>query len=461
MRLARDLQVRDAAKRRAAAEELSQADERAVYPLIKALRDEDAGVQDAAMRSLISIGGETTAYMVLPLLREDSYLRNTAILILRDIGSAAAPLLYPLLKDKDGDIRKFAIDLLTEIRDGVLPEKICPHLSDPNPNVRASAARSMGLLGYREAVPALIRALSDEEWVCFSVLEALGELQDENAAGAVAGLLSAGPGPLRYAAVEALGKIGSPGSIEALTEHFAKADVLEKSSVVKSLLRLGVAPSMPGVTEELLKMLASDDWDDKITGLRGLSELKVSSAMNAVLDAGGSLDPSEPESEERLLLVRRALMGFGCIDALIAALYDPSVRYRGRVIAVNVIGDLRCREAVPHLLQLLEHDVRDVRRASIEALSDIDGAEVRKVLISAVDDYDSHVRKAAVTALGKIGDKTGFAPIIGLLRGEQYTDVIEEAVRALFAIDRERFLEQLDEFGGPVRDVAGWVEGAA
>lgn len=64
----------DASIRRLAAEELALADERAIYPLIKALKDDSPGVQDASIRSLISIGGEVTAYMVTPLLREDTPL---------------------------------------------------------------------------------------------------------------------------------------------------------------------------------------------------------------------------------------------------------------------------------------------------------------------------------------------------------------------------------------------------
>ncbi len=106
--LINELGSHDGAERRFAAEELSAGDERAVYPLIKALKDKNHGVQDAAMRSLIEIGGEITAYMVLPLLREDAFLRNTAVIILQEIGAAAIPLLGPLFSDKDDDIRKFA-----------------------------------------------------------------------------------------------------------------------------------------------------------------------------------------------------------------------------------------------------------------------------------------------------------------------------------------------------------------
>ena len=173
-----DLSHPDSNKRHLAAEALAEGDERSIYPLIRAMKDENPGVQDAAMRSLISIGGEITAYMVMPLLRDEPLLRNTAMIILKETGQPAVPLLRPLLKDKDYDIRKFAIDLISEIKQCDYPEELVNLLSeDPNPNVRAAAAKALGLLDYREAIPRLIEALQDEEWVCFSVLEALSHAE--------------------------------------------------------------------------------------------------------------------------------------------------------------------------------------------------------------------------------------------------------------------------------------------
>jgi len=118
----------DSSQRRSAAEELAFADERAVYPLIKALRDESTAVQESATQALITLGnsddskflvniGEFVTYMVIPLLREEqAYLRNTALLIIKEVGHRAINLLYSLLKDKDPDIRKFALDLIADIK---------------------------------------------------------------------------------------------------------------------------------------------------------------------------------------------------------------------------------------------------------------------------------------------------------------------------------------------------------
>lgn len=156
----------DPSMRRAAAEALGDSDERAIYPLIKALRDENTGVQDAAMRSIIAIGGDVTAYMAIPLLREGPFLRNTARIILRQVGRQSAPLLRPLFADKDDDIRTFAVDLIADIGWCDYPREIVRMLeTDQNQNARTAAARALGLLDYREGLPALIAALKDNEWV--------------------------------------------------------------------------------------------------------------------------------------------------------------------------------------------------------------------------------------------------------------------------------------------------------
>ena len=152
-RLIKELSHHDPSKRRFAAEALAEGDERAVYPLIKALRDDNFGVQDAVTHSLMSIKNEVTAYMMLPLLREDAFLRNTALIILREMGNFTIPLLIVLLNDKDDDVRKFALDLIYDIQYCNYPDKLVEMLkNDPNANVRAAAAKALGILNYKQAI---------------------------------------------------------------------------------------------------------------------------------------------------------------------------------------------------------------------------------------------------------------------------------------------------------------------
>jgi HEAT repeat protein len=454
-KLLRDINDKDASRRRSAAEALSDGDERAIYPLIRALKDDNFGVQDAAMRSLMEIKGETTAYMVLPLLRENSYLRNTAIMIIREMGKIAVPLLYVLLNDRDDDVRKFALDLIHDIQYCGYPEKLVELLTgDQNANVRAAAAKTIGMLQYKKAIPQLIKALSDEEWVCFSALEALTYFKDDSAIDAIMALLNNPDETIRCAAIEALGKIGSSKAVQHLTEHISRAEGFEKIAAIKSLVMIGCVPSLPGISEVLIDMLKEDEWDDKLTAIKGLVDLKAENAIYHMVDMAGSFDLSEPDSDDKLQSIKDAVHSFGCNDSLIALLNDDSVKYRGKVVVIEIVGDLRCKKSVPALIKLLKSDFRDVRRTSIKSLGQIESNEAKECLMEAISDDDSHVRKTAVAALGKIGEMTVFEPLMKMLHNEQYNDVIDEFINALMNINSTLFMSRVGEFNENIRKIA-------
>lgn len=458
-RLLRELSSPEPSDRRSAAEALSEGDERALYSLVKTLHDNNIGVQDAAMRSLIAIGGEITAYMVLPLLRDDACSRNTALIILKEIGAEAIPLLYPLLSDKDDDVRKFVIDLITESGQCNYPEAVANLLSvDPNPNVRAAAAKAVASIQYTEALPKLLAALRDEEWVCFSALEALATMKDAltpESIEAIASLLENPSDAVRFAAIEALGNIGSPLSSEALLRRLSVVEGFEKTEIIKSLVQTGLTPDMPIISEALMEMLRDNEWEDKLIALKGLAELRHDKAIHTIIDVAGSLDLSEPENEERMFVIKDALRGFGCAEALTDIIADPSIRYRGKAIAIDVAGDLGCTKVTPHLIALLETNIKDLRRASIKALNEMKDDEATQAVTQALEDYDGDLRKIAVTALGRIADRASFATLLKALQIEEYKDVMEELVRALIRIDAKGLASHLAEFSREVKEMIG------
>lgn len=459
-KLIQKLGDKDPSVRRRAAEELSEGDERAIYPLIKALSDENAGVQDASMRSLIAIGladvysGEVVSYMVLTLLRENSYLRNTALIILTALDGVAVPLLYPLLKDKDDDIRKFAIDLMGDIKKGVEPSMIMPLLKDPNANVRAAAAKSLGLLGYRDAVPELIKALKDEEWVCFSALDALGELKAEEAVRDIASLLANSSAAVCFAAIEALGRLGSDKAVDALIGYLPKASVDEGSAVIKSLIQIGITPEMADLSGHLVIMLKDGDWEEKEIALKGIVSLNCREAVSVMVDIAGSLDPSLPESEERIMLLRDAISSMDSEDELLNLLDSPDMKYRGKSFAIEILGTIRSKKAVSKLVDYLNDMRRDLRRASAEALGEIgEPKSTGHLLEVSLKDVDAHVRRSAIEALGNIQAKGAYKSLMDLLEVEKYYDVIEKIVVALIKIDADSFLADMSKYRDNVREI--------
>ncbi len=452
----------DPSMRRTAAEALSNADERAIYPLILLLYDDNAGVQDSAIRSLVAIGGKVTAYMALPLLREGPLVRNAARLILRQIGHPSVTFLRSLLRDKDDDIRTFAVDLIAEIGSCDYADEIARLLeTDPNPNVRASAARTLGALDYRPGLLALTASLRDSEWVCFSSLEALALMKDEASVDPILALLGNPSEALRYAAIEALGKIGSPRSSAPLIAHLAKASGMEKNAIVRSLVQTGMTPAIAEVVDALMEMFSKGEWEERLVALAGLSDLKYKQAIPAILDVAGALDLSDPENEERLFTVKEALLKFGCMPAFLSVLSDPGVKFRGKVLAAEIVGELRCAEAVPSLIDLLSIDLRDVRRAAVLALANIGGDEALTVLRTCIDDRDGHVRSTAITELGRIGDLQSSDHLLRHIDVENYHDVLEETIKALLLIDARRLFSHLPALSSGVREIVARYAGDA
>ncbi|MBI3592155.1 MAG: HEAT repeat domain-containing protein, partial [Nitrospirae bacterium] len=405
------------------------------------------------MRTIIKIGGEVAAYMVAPLLRENTYLRNTALIILTELGKFAVPLLYPLLKDKDDDVRKFAIDLLAEIKDGVEPSAIIPSLSDPNVNVRAAAARAFGMLRYREAVPELIKALGDEEWVCFSALESLGEIKSEDAVGPISLLLSSSSEVARFSAIETLGKLGSDKAVDALMSFLPKASEAEKNAAVKSLIQIGM-PEMADLSPHLIVMLRDGDWEDKEIALKGIAALNCKEAVPVIVDIAGSLDPSLPESDEKIFLLRNAIKAIDAEEELLKLLKSTDIRYRGKSFTIEILGETKSRKAISMLIDYLNDMRRDLRRASTQALGSIGASEsIEQLLETSQSDVDAHVRRSAIEALGNIQSKDAYKPLVELLRVEKYSDVIERIVGALIKIDAEAFLSDTSGYSENVREV--------
>jgi HEAT repeat protein len=453
-KLIQKLNDKDPSVRRRAAEELSEGDERAVYPLIKSLSDENAGVQDASMRSLIAIGGEIVGYMVLPLLRENSYLRNTALIILRELGETVVLLLYPLLKDKDEDVRKFAVDILGEIRKDVDSLSIVPLLKDTDANVRAAVAKALGALGCRSAIPELVNALRDDEWVCFYAIEALGELGADEAIEEIAGLLSNKSDIVRFAAIETLGKLGSKKGVDVLTANLPKAAGDERNAVIKSLIQIGITPEMSNLPGHLITMLKEGDWEEKEIALKGIASLNCRESVPIMVDIAGSLDPSLPDGEERILLLKETIKSIDSEEELVKLLDSPDIKYRGKTFAIEILGEMRSKRAVSRLVDYLNDVRRDLRRASADAIGKIGGDESADYLLEvSVEDVDAHVRRSAVEALGNMGAKDAFSTLMEMLEVEKYYDVIERIVEALIKIDADAFLSDISAYRDAVREI--------
>ncbi len=279
--------------------------------------------------------------------------------------------------------------------------KLIASLDEDERDTKISAARKLGDLGDRSAIPALIKVLRDEDWrVRDAAAAALGKLK---AASAVVGLLEtlrqSRPGPfgigsnnsaitsaireigdsavpvlidalededwrIRLYAVEALGQIGNNEILPALSVALRDPEWKVRWRAADLLGKLG----KEGVVPDLLSLLRDDNKDVRISVAWALGRIGCDSAVPGLL---------------RMLQDR-----------------DWRVRWAGAE-ALWAIGP----EAIPPLLDLLHKEKKSdsLRRVAIRTLAEI-GAPAIENLLSLLHDADWDMRWVASAALQEMGD---------------------------------------------------------
>ncbi|MFH1847667.1 MAG: HEAT repeat domain-containing protein [Candidatus Omnitrophota bacterium] len=165
--LIKALKDRFATVRYAAAKSLGMlGDTKAVEPLISVLDDEDGSVQRFAIISLSQLGDEKA---VMPLTKQlkspfNSIRREACLALTKIVDKDALPALLSLVEEENiVEIKTIALDAIVAINDEeALPTLSKTMLNDPSYEIRAECARAIGELNGKDALPSLVEALKDE-----------------------------------------------------------------------------------------------------------------------------------------------------------------------------------------------------------------------------------------------------------------------------------------------------------
>ena len=184
---------------------------------------QDRAARRALVHALTFLGAAAMGPVTNLIRRPEWYVVRNALTVLPHVGDAdALSKLEPCLSHDDGRVRREAVLALAKLdqADGRLVIRL---MSDPEPDVRASAIMVAGTLKVHEAGSELRRILAteDNEIVVIETLRALGTLGDEDAVGvvrdkAVPSFFSRPSKAVRIAAYRALSRIGSPEAVVVL-----------------------------------------------------------------------------------------------------------------------------------------------------------------------------------------------------------------------------------------------------
>jgi HEAT repeat protein len=236
-----DLESTDEEVRRLAVERLTLLPSAEAIPaLVERLGDSSWRVRKAAIDRLAASAesSEATRRLVAALGDGDSTnRRNAALEALMRFGHKAVPILLEASIDPDVDVRKQVVDALGGIGDESAAGRLEEMLGDPDPNVRGAAADALGTIGSRGSVSPLLAAASrdEEDLVRYSALYALGRMEVPVAPSDLADPL--GVPMLRPAAYALLGHSEDPDAVEWLLKGALDGSWRCREASFEALLR--------------------------------------------------------------------------------------------------------------------------------------------------------------------------------------------------------------------------------
>ena len=351
-------------------------DLRAVPALIEALDDESISVRYAAAEVLGKLKDLRAVPGLKKLLKhENSSLRNTAATALGELEDMEAlPALKELLKDPQAHVAEAAREAVGKILRAqktvaapltydqekqfqqalrILQPEWGANLSEGEAYAlslkKAAAARTLGELGTRRAVPVLLTALQANEW------------------------------QIRTAAAEALGKLSDDAAVPALIEALRDSDIYVRYFAAQALGEL----KDPRVFSELVEVLKKEEdyW-----------------VRQAIDEALGMIEVRLSETQEQQY--RKAMRD---LQSRWWDWFDAAALER-KAAAATILGQLKDPAAVPALMLTLINSPWYVRAAIVEALGELKDPRALPALISILEDkYEGwYVRSHAAEALGKL-----------------------------------------------------------
>jgi HEAT repeat protein len=197
--------------------------------------------------------------------------RITALNMLRDIEPATAfGYIKQLVVDNNTRVRYGAVSQLATLGTENLAESLTilreRLVNDPEPDVQAAAADSIGALKLTAAFDDLQHLYeTTPEWlVQFSIIAALGELGDPRGLQLLQTALQNETPLVQTAAIGAIGELGDANGVESITPFVTHPDWQIRYQLARALRNLGGEAAA-----QSLAILATDDVEQVANEARG------------------------------------------------------------------------------------------------------------------------------------------------------------------------------------------------
>ena len=329
-----------------------------------------------------------------------------------------AEAVRPFLRDGDPEIRAQAAKVLGDVRDAASAQPLMALLADPAPRARFFAAEALGRVGDRTAVEPIVRMLAENNnedvYLRTAGIHALASIGD---AAALGRLSSHDSRAVRLAAVVALRRLHDPGVAEfvddadELVVTEAARAINDEGGIVAALPALAGVLTRPVRSEALLRRalnanlrLGTAEAADRVGAFAAKPSTPEAMRVEAIAILGVWGAPSTMDRVDGAWLGelqgRDAAPAQAAISVLLPLLDDSSTSEAVKVAVINAAASLQMRAAGARMLARLRQDASaDVRIAALQGLRTLGGTEVEEGVRTALEDRDTRVRMAAISAM--------------------------------------------------------------
>ena len=383
-----------------------------VGPLHHALADDDWQVRRSAVNTLAGRRDPALVDALVGALRDSHRnfsVLSSALKLLAMTGVDVTTALADLLRHPDADLRIQAALALGTQAHPEAADALLVALDDPDANVRFHAIDALGKIAPAAAVERLAAiAESGDFFLAFPALDALARINDSSVAPRIVPLLR--DELVGDQAAEALGQIGDEEAVAPLVAALDRPDA-SPSSIVDALAaihrRYGERFDGGAQIEDVVR--------------RSVSAAAAQRLIDAAARASGP-------SLKNFVVVLGWLRGAAVEGALTHMLGTPAVQHE-LVEAIVRFG----APMVDVLVEQLGRNDLDTRRAAVAALGHIGDTRAVPALIGLLDEGDRELLVPVAGALARLGDGRAFEPLIRLL-GDDELAVRHGAIGALNSI---------------------------
>jgi HEAT repeat protein len=450
-----------------AIEALGEIGDRAALPSILPLYAEKS-LRKPVLEAVGKIADVGTVNFLLRIIADDEKLNLTALRALVRIAEASKPRIVEQT-ERQLIQRKF--------RESFPREKVGPlieHLrSTPKREVKSFILKFLGWSGDPRALPVLIEYLEQPDTsevaaqalidfgapAMETILDALRNADEDEIVALLLRIVNVIGGPaaipsilpfldhdnpmVRRLAVETLGEIPHPSSVDYLLAKLDDTDIASQQAAVNAISAL--VTTFPEIEDEIMakikRLLAAPSIPMKLNSLSVFVNVQGEGYHDELLLASKDSDPvirqkavslmgkfGEERFADQLVLsladessnVRLAAINAIVrlrpeqgLESLISSLEDHDIWIR--TAAAQALGEYRHPDALQPLMRHLEQDLPPVRIAVIEALGKSEDARVRDVLFGCLHEQDLEIRRAALLALARIPGREVFDQLINAL----------------------------------------------